>query len=110
MRLHLLASALADAFAIRPAMAQEVASFELLDIIVLAASPCHMSALVSLPQGWSLGDGAVVLLLSEPMDDATRGGLVATLLAEQAAGRRRRLRLMQPMVRSTIQRFGSTTK
>jgi hypothetical protein len=66
-----------------PAFAGEYTTYSVLD--VAQAAGCDAPALLNLPAGWSSGDAAVVLLTAAPLVDATRDGLVAALLAEQAA-------------------------
>lgn len=85
MKPCLIAMALAIGLTVRPATAYEFTTFEALDVIMPAAPRCHAPALLSLPPAWSIGDGAVVLLMPEPMRDAARDQLVAALLAERAA-------------------------
>ena len=85
MKLRLIAIALAIGLTVRPATAYELTTFEALDVIMPAAPRCHAPALLSLPPAWSIGDGAVVLLMPEPMHDAARDQLLAALLAERAA-------------------------
>jgi hypothetical protein len=82
---RLAVAALAISVAVTPAVAYEYTTFEQLLVTSAAAPRCQTGALLNLPAAWRAGDGAVVLLMPEPMQDAARDQLVAALLAERAA-------------------------
>uniref|UniRef100_UPI0018DEF981 hypothetical protein n=1 Tax=Neoroseomonas rubea TaxID=2748666 RepID=UPI0018DEF981 len=82
---HLAAAVLAAGFACAPAIADEYVTYEHLDVTLAATPECRTGAVVSLPSSWRSGDGAVVLVAEESLNDTARDQLVAVLLAQRAA-------------------------
>jgi hypothetical protein len=85
MPTRIAAALLAAGLAAHPALAQEYATYQLLEIPSEALQPCRNGMLVTLPEGWQAGDGAVVLVTMQQAGDAARDTLVSTLLYERAA-------------------------
>jgi hypothetical protein len=76
---------LAASLAAPPAFAGEYTTYQFLDVPAGALQPCRAGMLLSLPESWQSGDGAVVLLTTGQTHDAMRDVLVSALLSEHAA-------------------------
>lgn len=79
------AAVLAASLLSHPVRGNEYASYQLLESPPGALQPCRSGMLLTLPEAWQSGDGAVVLVSMEEGHDATRDVLVSTLLYEHAA-------------------------
>ncbi|WP_198370443.1 hypothetical protein [Roseomonas rosulenta] len=79
--------------ALGTALAAPVPAAELAAVMQVHLTPrgvageagCTRKARINLPPAWRTGDAVVVLLTDEPLRDATRDPLVATLFLENAA-------------------------
>lgn len=79
------AAMVAASLAAPAALASEYTSYESLAPLPGALQPCRQGMLVSLPEAWRTGDGAVVLMRTSQAQGAAYDVLVSALLHEHAA-------------------------
>jgi hypothetical protein len=79
------AAALAAWLVVGPAVADEHATYQNLEVSAPGAPDCRVGMLMSLPPSWRTDDGAVVLVTTGQPSVDERDRLVSALLAEHAA-------------------------